>query len=171
SYYDPHIRMPYVLNWNAGLQWELSSRMLLDISYQGSAGVGLLNRWDINSVPLDISRDPAQLDIIRRSYQNFRPYPQFGTIWNYSNYGHSTFHSGTVKFEKRYSRGLSLVSFYTFSKSLDQSSTDGSASGVTFYNRRLEKGRSDFDVANRWITYATYELPFGRRRTWQRNSI
>jgi hypothetical protein len=58
------------------------------------------------------------------------------------------------------------VTFFTKSKSIDESSTDGGASGVTFYNRRLEKGRSNYDVANRWVTYATYELPFGRGRTW-----
>ena len=35
---------------------------------------------------------------------------------------------------------------------------------MTFYNRRLEKARSDYDVSDRWVTYLTYELPFGRGR-------
>ncbi len=170
SYYDPQMRMPYVMNWNGSLQWELASTMLVDVSYQGSAGVGLLNRWDINTLPLDVSSDPVQLETIRRSYQNFRPYPQFGSVLHYSNYGHSSFHSGTIKFEKRQSRGISFVSFYTFSKSLDEASADGSASGITFYNRRLEKGRSDFDVPHRWITYATWDLPFGRGRKWLKDA-
>ena len=27
--------------------------MMLEMTYQGSAGVGLLNRWDINAIPLN----------------------------------------------------------------------------------------------------------------------
>jgi hypothetical protein len=170
SYYDPAMRLPYIMNWNGGFQWEFASNMLLDVNYQGSAGVGLLNRWDINSVPLDISTDPVQLDLVRRSSQNFRPYPHFGPIYHYSNYGHSTYHSGTLKVEKRFSRGLSLTSFYTFSKAIDEDSDDGAAGGVTFYNRGLEKGRADHDITHRWITYALVELPFGRGRRWLRDS-
>jgi hypothetical protein len=170
SYFDPAMRMPYVMNWNGSVQWEFASNMLLDLSYQGSGGVGLLNRWDINAIPLDISRDPVQLENIRRASQNFRPYPHFGSIFHYSNYGHSTYHSGTVKIEKRYSQGLSLTSFYTWSKSIDEDSDDGGAGGVTFYNRRLEKARSDHDVTHRWVTYALYSLPFGRGKKWLRDA-
>jgi hypothetical protein len=72
--------------------------------------------------------------------QNFKPCPHFDSIFHFSNYGHSSYHSGTLKVEKRYSRGLSLTSFYTWSKSIDEDSDDGAAGGVTFYNRRLEKG-------------------------------
>ena len=60
------------------------------------------------------------------------------------------------------SGGLSFTSFYTWGKSIDEASDDSTASGVTFYNRRLEKGRSNYDVAHRWITYAIWDLPFGK---------
>ncbi|MEZ5356290.1 MAG: carboxypeptidase regulatory-like domain-containing protein [Bryobacteraceae bacterium] len=166
SYYDPNMRMPYILNWNGGLQWEFAPTMLLDISYQGSAGVGLLNRWDINAIPLNISNDFTTLDSIRRASQNFRPYPHFGAINHFSNYGHSSYHGATIKVEKRYSSGFSLTSFYTWSKAIDQDSDDGAASGATFYNRSLEKGRSDFDVSHRWVTYGIYEIPFGSKKRW-----
>jgi len=170
SYYDPNIRMPYVMNWNGGFQWQFRPTMLAEFSYQGSAGVGLLNRWDINAIPLNVSSDPAELERIRRASQNFRPYSHFGSVLNYSNYGHSSFHSATVKLEKRHSQGLTLTSFYTFAKAIDEASSDGGAGGVTFYNRRLEKGRSDYDVAHRWVTYAMYELPFGRGKKWLNDS-
>jgi hypothetical protein len=166
SWYDPNMRMPYIMNWNGGVQYQLTGTSMVEMTYQGSAGIGLLNSWNINTVPLNISTDPVALEQVRRAEQNFKPYPHFGNITHYSNYGHSTFHSGTIKFEQRYSRGLSFVSFYTYSKSLDEASADGGASGNTWYNRRLEKGRSDFDVRHRWITYATWELPFGKNRKW-----
>lgn len=170
SYYDPNMHSPYVMNWNAGFQWQFASNMLVELSYQGSAGVGLLNRWDINAIPLNIANNFNDLDRIRRAAQNYKPYPQFGSIYSYSNYGHNTYHSGTLRFEKRFSHGMTLTSFYTHSKAIDESSTDGAASGVTFYNRGLEKGRADYDVPNRWVTYTTYALPVGRGHRFLGNS-
>ncbi|MCC6588341.1 MAG: TonB-dependent receptor [Bryobacterales bacterium] len=162
SYYDPNMRSPYIMNWNLSVQRQLGATYLLEVSYQGSSGVGLLNRWDINQIPLNVSTDPAQLERIRTAAQNFKPYPQFGSVLHYSNYGHSSFHSGTVKLEKRMSGGLSFTSFYTFGKAIDEASDDGAAGGITWYNRRLEKGRSNYDVTHRWITYAIWDLPFGK---------
>lgn len=166
SFYDPNMRMPYTVNWNGGFQYELGRGTVVELNYQGSAGVGLLNRWDINLVPLDISTDFATLERVRTQYQNFRPYPQFGNIFQYSNFGHSSFHSGTVKVDKRMSRGFSLSSFYTWAKAIDEASDDGGAGGITFYNRRLEKARSNYDVRHRWVTYALWELPVGKGKKW-----
>ena len=170
SWFDRSMRMPYIMNWNGSLQYEFGGGMLAELSYQGSAGVGLLNRWDINQVPLNIASDFNTLNTIRNAVQNFKPYPHFGSIFHYSNYGHSSFHSGTIKVEKRFSHGYSLTSFYTWAKSIDEASDDATASGVTFYNRRLEKGRSNYDVNQRWVTYALWELPFGRGRKWMRDT-
>ncbi|MGH9720131.1 MAG: carboxypeptidase regulatory-like domain-containing protein [Bryobacteraceae bacterium] len=170
SWFDNNMRMPYIMNWNGSLQYELASGLLVDLSYQGSSGVGLLNRWDINAVPLNISSDFNTLNTIRNAVQNYKPYPHFGSISHYSNYGHSSFHSGTLKVEKRFSKGYSLTSFYTWAKSLDQASDDSGAGGITFYNRSLEKARSSFDVNHRWVTYGLWELPFGRGRKWMRDA-
>jgi hypothetical protein len=121
-------------------------------------------------VPLNFSRDPVELERVRRAEQNYKPYPHFGTIDHYSNYGHSTYHSGTIKFEQRFTRGLSLTSFYTYSKALDDASDDEvRGTGITWYNRALEKGRADFDVRHRSVTYLTYGLPFGRNKRWLSN--
>ena len=56
------MRMPYVLNWSGGVQWEFSNNWLLETIYQGQAGIGLVNAWNINAIPLNISTDPAVLD-------------------------------------------------------------------------------------------------------------
>ena len=169
SWYDPNMRAPYVANWNAGFQRQLTPTTMIEVNYQGSAGVGLLNRWNANVVPLDIASDFETLDTVRRSVQNFKPWPHFGNVNLYSNFGHNSFHSGTIKFEKRYSGGLTLTSFYTRSKSIDEDSDDGAAGGVTYYNRRLEKAMSNYNVPNRWVTYSTYELPYGRGKKWGSN--
>ena len=166
SWIDPNIRMPYIMNWSGGFQWEVKSNLLVEGIYQGSAGVGLLNNWDINAVPLNVASDYATLDNIRRNVQNFKPYPQFGAIQLYSNFGHNTYHSATVRVERRYRSGLFANAFYTWSKNITDADADGGASGITYYNRRLEKGRSNFDISHRFVGTFIYELPYGKGRHW-----
>ena len=48
-----------------------------------------------------------------------------------SNTGHSSYHAGTIQFQKRYSQGLVLNTFYTFAKALDDCDSDsGACTGV-----------------------------------------
>ena len=169
SWYDPNMRMPYIMNWSAGIQHQLASAWLLELIYQGSAGVGLLNAWDVNAIPLDISTDRTVLDRIYQATQNYKPYPQFGSITHWSNYGHNTYHGFTVRLEKRYSSGITLNTFYTFSKTLDEADGEASAGGITFYKRSLEKGRAGYDITHRSVTTFQYELPLGHGRRFLNN--
>jgi hypothetical protein len=166
SWWDPNLRNPYTLNWNFGLQYEVRKDYLLEVSYQGSSGVGLLERWETNTFPVDFAaNDPALRDRVFAQAQNFRPFPQFGNIPMHSNFGHSTFHSGTVRLEKRVAQGLYFNTFYTFSKTLDSQDTDNAGTGVApIQNRNLEKGRASFDRNHRYIGVLNWELPIGKNR-------
>ena len=166
TWFDPNMRMPYVMNWSGGVQWEFARTWLAEWQYQGSSGVGLFNNWDINVLPLNVSSDPVRLEQIRQQYQNFRPFTQFGSIQHYSNYGHNSYHGVTTRVEKRFSSGLTLNSFWTWSKALNDVDDDGGASGITWYNRRLEKGRAAYDVHHRWVSTITYDLPWGQGKKW-----
>jgi hypothetical protein len=156
--------MPYVMNWSGGFQWNFTQNWLAEVTYQGSRGVKLLNGWNINQIPLNISTDPAVLQRIWQGPQPYRPYPQFGTIRHYSNYGDNSYHGVTFRGEKRYSAGLVWNGFYTFSKTLNNADSDGDAGGIDFYNRALEKGRANYDIRHRFVSVMTYELPFGKGR-------
>jgi len=172
SWWDPNMRMPYVLNWSGGVQWEFARNWVLEAQYQGQSGVGLINSWDINAIPLNVSSDINVLNTIFQGTQNYKPYTQFGSINHFSNYGHNTYHGGTWRVEKRASAGLSFNAFYTWSKSLNENEGDGADGGVTFYNRRLEKARSSTDIRHRFVSVMSYDLPFGKgRRFLQRGGI
>lgn len=162
TWFDPNMRMPYIMNWSGGFQYQLSPVWLLELLYQGSAGVGLLNAWDINAIPLDISTDTRVLDQIFQATQNYKPYPQFGTINHYSNYGHNTYHGVTFRAEKRFSSGFNLNTFYTFSKNINNADGESTVGGITFYNRSLEKGRAGYDVNHRFLALFQYQLPIGK---------
>ena len=167
SWYDPNMRLPYIATWSGGIQYQLTNSIVVEGRYQGSAGVGLLNNWNINVLPLDVAaNDPARQQQIFQNYQNFRPYPQFNTINHYSNYGHNTYHGGTWRVEKRYSAGITFNVFYTYSKTINDADDDGEARGVTYYNRRLEKARASYDIQHRAVSIFTWDLPFGKGRRW-----
>jgi len=164
NWWDPDLRNPYVLNWNASLQYEFRPDYLLELMYQGSAGVGLVENWNQNIFPVDFAAsDPALRAKVYAAPQNYRPWPHFGDIPRRSNWGHSTFHSGTVKLEKRFSRGLAFSTFYTWAKAIDSQDTDGSGSGVApLQNRGLEKARAGYDRKHRYVGTVIYELPVGK---------
>ncbi len=171
TWIDPNIRIPYIMNWSTGFQWEFMPNLLMDVSYQGSRGVNLLNSWDINAIPLNISRDVPTLTNIRNNAQNFKPYTQFGSVNLFSNFGDNSYHSGTLRVERRYRSGLFVNAFYTWSKNLTNADGDGGTGGVTFYNRALEKGRSNFDVAHRFLGMFVYQLPYGKGRKYGASGI
>ena len=58
---------------------------------------------------------------------------------------------------------MTLNSFWTLSKDAQRCGRGRRrSSGITWYNRRLEKGRAGYDINHRWVTTMTYELPVGK---------
>jgi hypothetical protein len=58
--WDPNLRNPYVLNWQSSIQYQVSENYLVEGSYRGSAGIGLLERWNLNTFPVDFGKgNPA----------------------------------------------------------------------------------------------------------------
>ena len=164
---DGNLHPGYVMNWNLSTQYQLGINNLLKFTYQGSAGVDLVESWNVNLFPTSFGAgNPALRAAAFAAPQNYLPYTQFGQINQMSNAGHSTYHSGTVQFQKRYSQGLVLNSFYTFSKAIDDCDNDyGVCSGVApVENRRLNKARAGYDRSHVFVTSLTYELPFGKGR-------
>ena len=163
---DPHLHPGYVMNWNATVEYQMSTNNLLKLYYSGSSGVDLVNSWNINTLPYNFGAGTALQQAAFTNPVPYLPFPQFGAVNQMSNTGHSTYHSGTIQFVKRYSHGLVLDSFYTFSKALDNCDTDyGVCTGVApTVNRNLNKGRAGYDQNQHFVTSFTYEVPVGKGR-------
>lgn len=89
--------------------------------------------------------------------QALRPFPQysgFGAVA--SQAGHSTYNALEVSFQKRYSRGLWLMTSYTFSKTLV------SENGQNFYAAITEKVVSNANRPHVYTLGYVYELPIGK---------
>ena len=102
--------------------------------------------------------------------QALRPTPQYLEESNsqnrrfYEGTGKSTYHALQAKIDKRFSRGLSFLVAYTWSKTLtDAESQFSEFSGFTEdpYNRKAEKSISINDYPHNLVINFSYELPFG----------
>src|ERR1700690_4162706 len=75
--------------------------------------------------------------------------------------GNSVYHAFTFTVTKRFSHNLELLSSWTYSHTIDDS-TDLSTllNPQDNSNPNGERGNSDFDQRHRWITSAVYQTPF-----------
>ncbi|MGH9665288.1 MAG: TonB-dependent receptor domain-containing protein, partial [Bryobacteraceae bacterium] len=185
SFFDRNSVLPYSAQWNFDLQRELPGGMLLDVGYVGTRGLKLPMTMQLNQLPdsalslADALRKQTpnpfygQIDVGSLAQktvaqaQLLRPYPQFAGITSQSaNAASSTYHGLQMKFEKRYSKGLTLLAAYTYSKMMDLST--GSFSGETlggggiqnWNNLAAEWSPSSLDQTHRLSLNAVYQFPF-----------
>ena len=156
---DPNFHTAYVDQWSFGLQRELASNLVLDVSYLGSQGHRLPIQWNINQA------FPGPGSVNSR-----RPFPAFGNITGgyISSIGNSNFNGLTGRLERRMTNGLSLIASYTWSKSIDDgvgisAASDASANAAQdARNLRAERAVSDYDVTQRFAFSYVYDLPFSK---------
>jgi hypothetical protein len=148
SWVENPFRDGYVQQWNVNIQHQLTESMGVTVSYVGSKGTHLDRAYDTN--------EPAPTPSFT---QALRQYPSYSSINVRSASASSVYHALQLSVEKRFSHGLSFLSSYTRSKSIDDSSLwNGSVVAVT--NFRLERGLSTFDARNRFVSSYTYDLPY-----------
>uniref|UniRef100_UPI0039783922 hypothetical protein n=1 Tax=Salmonella sp. SAL4449 TaxID=3159904 RepID=UPI0039783922 len=72
-----------------------------------------------------------------------------------------TYHSLQLTVDKRLSGGLSLLSNYTLSKSMDNSSENKQNGGtaVNPFDLSYDWGPSNADRRHRWVTSVLWEIP------------
>lgn len=90
-----------------------------------------------------------------------RVYPLFKTIEGYASNLNSSYNSWQTVLTKRVSHGLSFQGHYTWSRVIDQCSTEvvGSCSLQNPYNPAAERGPGDFDRTHVAVMTYIYELP------------
>ena len=201
-------RTPYEQSWSFGFQRELNSNLSVSLQYIGKKGTHLYfagnNNLDVlgpqveKMSPNDIGNlgnyvtnpfapvltDPYYANSSLTSptvpaFQLMLPFPQFtGVASDEPPSANSTYHGLQIVLEKRYSFGLQLSANYTWSKSIDDSSTfdtnvawlangPNSGSNIQDPNRAyLERSLSTFDIPQQLKFEYSYDLPIGRGRTF-----
>jgi hypothetical protein len=157
------LRTPYMQHWNVSAQRRLGRSRVLEIAYVGSKGTKLLSARDINQPQPSVL--PPGLPFVPR------PVPQFDDINVLESRASSIYHSLQARFEQRLDFGLSLLSSYTWAKSIDDASNFFTSAGdpnfpQNSYDLRAERGRSNFDARHRLSVSYAYDLPFGEGREY-----
>ena len=151
--------LPTIHQWNLAVQRELARDLSLTVAYVGSSSSYIMDAYNWNGSP----PGPAATERARR------PIPQWNNITFRSPFGHASYHGLDAAVERRFARGLSLTSAYTWSHSLDNIDEQfGSGGGglQDWRDLRASRGNSNFDARHRFVTAALYELPFGKGRLW-----
>lgn len=147
----------YVPQWSFTIQRELAAQTSVEVAYMGSAGVHL-DRIVYYNEPA--AGPPG-------NFQLRRPFPQLGFVQLVEAGSHSSYQSLQARVQRRFSRGFTVLSSFTWEKSIDNGSGVRNVNGDSLTpsdnnNLRGERGLSAFDFGKRWTTSFLYELPAGR---------
>jgi hypothetical protein len=150
---------PYAQQWNFGVQWQLGKSRVFEMAYVGSKGTHLIDSRNINQPQPSVNR------------QNPGPNPYFSEIDIIESQANSTYHSLQGRLQQRLWRGLSLLASYTYAKSIDDASGFFNTTGdpnfpQNSYNLSAERGRSDFDMRQRFTLSYAYDLPVFKGHRW-----
>ena len=149
---DPHYFLPYVETWNLDVQKTLPWGIVMNIGYNGSKG----NHLDITSAPRAAASSP-----------NTNP---TNLIFDYDQaLAFSKFTAGTVRVNKRLTKGFAVGANYQYSHLIDNASSEGTSANVgaqNWQNLNAEEGNSSLDQRHKVSGTYLYELPFGPDKFW-----
>ncbi len=157
-------RTPYSFQYMFNVQRQLPFDTMFEIGYLGSVSRRLEGLRSVNEA-LAAPRNSG-LSVAQRS-----PFPNWGIIQLVDNGGKANYNALGAKLTKRYSRGLMFLMSYTWSKSIDTSSSIRSQGNDTLfpmnsYCRDCERALSAFDTRHRFVTSLVYDIPVGRGKGW-----
>jgi hypothetical protein len=191
SFLAPNEHDAYSERWDLGVQKSVTNSTLLEVLYVGNHSVHLpvgtqnLNAARVQYLSTTPYRNQALATAYGKSITNpyagllpnggtanggtvaysnlIYPYPQYGsTAVNEQNQtiGQSYYHSAIVHLEQRARHGLTLTANYSFSKLTEADSFLNDED--TMLNHRV----SPFDHTHHFTVGSTYELPFGKGKTF-----
>ena len=181
----PRDQVPaYVQLWNLTVEKQFGASTVAQLGYVGSKGTHLPINYAYNvcqQTPQSAAAQPAYA-------ATSSPYcPAAAAIINsatgcvicnltinpgYWGLSSSIYHSLQAQFDHRFSHGFSMLANFTWSKLIDDSSSDWGgfwsldALGQDFYNRQSERSVSAGDVPLRLTVAPIVELPFGPGKPW-----
>jgi hypothetical protein len=137
---DPHLQLPYTLQWNVSLEQALGTQQTLSASYLGSNGKRLIQTAFI-----------------------FSPNPNLAYVSLVGNTAESDYDALQIQLRRRLSHNLQVLASYTWSHSIDDASAGsyGNPSNtlVPSLDPRVNRGNSDFDVRQALSAAVTYDFP------------
>jgi hypothetical protein len=171
-----------IQQWNFGVQREQFG-MVWKAAYVGTKGNFLPRTRPLNLIGSPVAPATSLADEAARTQQFLTAFqgltgaptrfsnridPRFNVVNYVESSANSIFHSAQVEVQKRFGRGYSFNSSYTFGKSIDDNSDvlgvliNDSAGQQDPRNNLNNRGVSQFDLRHRLVISHNWELPFFR---------
>jgi Carboxypeptidase regulatory-like domain/TonB dependent receptor-like, beta-barrel len=150
---------PYSQQWFLDVQRDLPLGIVLTLGY---AGAGTRRIFTSRNINLPLMPDPVALANTRRRLRT-----NFNAITVRESSTSANYNSMTVKAERRFTNGFTLLSSFTWSHNIDFTgellNNGENVSGYRdHYNPGIERSSSNQDRRLAWVTSYVYELPFGK---------
>ena len=162
---DPHLRTPYVYQYNLSLQRNVVADTVLEANYVGSTGRGLTSLKDIN--PMVLGSTNRLLNSNSGNCGNYVGVVCYGALpefQNVSNPNYNAFEASLTRQPKDSRLGTVYYTLaYTYGHNLDNASGfEQRNSAVPTYSPRLFFASGDSDVRHRISLSGGWDLPLDR---------
>ncbi|SPF44855.1 TonB-dependent receptor [Candidatus Sulfopaludibacter sp. SbA4] len=161
-------RNPLVHKWNIVIQRELPGDMALEVGYEGNHQAHQVILWNSDPYPnlgtFNTAISGANLQEIQPACSTCQSIGNGLSMT--SSFGYGNYAAGSVKLEKRFSRGVQFLASYVWSHTLADSGTPLSGSSnlspISQTNYGTAYSSAAWDIRHSFTTSFNYELPFGR---------
>jgi hypothetical protein len=165
TFIDSNPKRNYVTQWNLNVQYQLTPGLAAMVAYVGSRGVHQPFRVDEADLAIPTLTSAGYLWPANDSPIN----PAFGSIRGMFYQGRSYFNALELQLAKRMSHGFQMQGTFTWGRSIDTSSAtvagdafSNSISSLDWFDMRLTRGLSDFNVGRTLVVNGTWDLPFAK---------
>ena len=164
-----HPNQPMVLRYTASLQQQFPQDWRFQATYVGTRANHLYRGYDATLFPHPVRQSDGTL-LFPPNLGSLNPAFSLG-FGITSMDGQSFFNALQLSGGKRTGGGISVQGSYSFSHSVDDSSTPSGVSTQYGFERTLSRGLSDFDIRHRISFNYLYPLPIGGGRPWWNTGI
>jgi hypothetical protein len=154
-----HAVLPYLQEWQFGVQQDLGHDWIAELDYEGNHGV-----HQPIEVPINQITPSAGCCFGLSTAQSLRPFPQFLTVTALTNGGASKYAALLATLSHRWSNGISVRAAYTWAHATDDVDAPARADAApvqNVYNLRSQWGTAMTNVPQRFSLSAVYALPIG----------
>jgi hypothetical protein len=183
TYLESNPHRNYVTQWNLNLQYQLSSNLAAMVAYVGSRGIHQPFRVDEADLVIPTLTSAGYLwpqtdvngNLISGPNAGNPPNtinPNYGSIRGMFYQGRSYFNALEAQLAKRMSHGFQMQGTFTWGRSIDTSSATvagdafgNSISSLNWFDLRLTRGPSDFNVNRTLVINGTWDIPTAKSFT------
>ncbi len=160
-YMDPYAKNPYSLQWNLGIQHQITGNTVVSVNYVGSGS----RRLDIGGF-YNVATTPGPGDATAR-----QPFPYIRPSYYDRSWGRGNYNSLQFLLDRKFRSGFAYMVNYTYSKSIDIGCSGWyGVEGCSIqnpYKFNSDRSVSGFDLTHVFTTNFNYTLPLGTGQKYQ----